>query len=103
MTANFSSPCSLGAVLRTPESLAAVRGAGGLRPTSTLTHTLAGSRVNEDRTALAATFDLRIETDVEMHYVDNSKVEHLRLVSYNSPQMWETGEELVTPLQMGEL
>ena len=59
--------------------------------------------MNEGRTALAATFDLRIETDVEMHYVDNSKVEHLPLVSYSSPQMWETDEELVTPVQTGEL
>ena len=97
-----------GAVLRTPEPVAAIRGAGGFRPTSTVTHTYTGTRVNEGRmprtNAPAAIFDLRIETDGEMHYVDNSKVDHLRFVTYSVTHLLrETEEEMVTPVQTGAL
>ena len=102
VTANFSSP-------RSPVQWYARQNPqpqfvlpGGFRPTGTVTQTVTGTRVNEDRTpvpnAPAATFDLRIETDGEMRYVDNSKVDHLGFVSYSVTHLrWQTDEALVVP------
>ena len=48
--------------------------------------------------ALPAPFDLRFETDGEMRYVDNSKVEGLGYVGYSVTHLtWQTDEELVEP------
>ena len=64
--------------------------------------------MNEDRTpvpnAPQVTFTLRIETDEEMRYVNNSQVDHLGYVSYQVTYLeWETDEELVTTEPAGTL
>ena len=108
VTANFSSPRSpvqyYARENRQPQFVVPV----GFRPTSTVTHTVTGTRVNADRTAVAGapaeTFTLRFETDGEMRYVNNSQVDHLGYVSYSVVHLrWQTDEELVTPEETGTL
>ena len=108
VTANFSSPRSpvqyYARENRQPQFVVPV----GFRPTSTVTHTVTGTRVNADRTAVVGappeSFDLRFETDGEMRYVDNAKVEHLGYVSYSVTHLtWQTDEALVTPEETGTL
>ena len=108
VTANFSSPRSpvqyYARENLQPQFVLPV----GFRPTATVTHTVTGTRVNADRTAVAGappeSFDLRLETDGEMRYVDNAKVEHLGYVSYSVTHLtWQTDEALVTPEATGTL
>ncbi len=108
VTANFSSP-------RSPVQYYARQNPQpqfglpvGFRPTSQVTHTVTGTRVNEDRTpvvnAQPAPFDLTIGTDGEMRYVNNAKVDHLGYVSYSVTHLqWETAEALVTSPATGTL
>ena len=108
VTANFSSPRSpvqyYARENRQPQFVVPV----GFRPTRTVTHQVTGTRVNADRTAVAGappeSFDLRFETDGEMRYVDNAKVEHLGYVSYSVTHLtWQTDEALVTREATGTL
>ena len=102
VTANFSSPRSpvqyYARENRQPQFVVPV----GFRPTVTQAHRVTGTRVNADRTPVAgaapATFDLRMETDGELRYVDNSRVNDLGYVSYSVTSLrWQTAEELVEP------
>ena len=56
------------------------------RPTSTVTQTVTGTEVDVNRLDLAGspsvTFTVRIETDGEVRYVDNSQVDHVGYVRY---------------------
>ena len=108
VTANFSSPRSpvqyYARQHPQPQFVLPV----GFRPTGTVTHTVKGTRVKEDRTpvpqAAAATFDLTIGTNGEMRYVNNRKVAHLGYVSYSVTHLrWQTKEALVVPTQTGTL
>ncbi len=108
VTANFSSPRSpvqyYARENRQPQFVLPV----GFRPTATVTHTVTGTRVNENRTPVAnaqpATFDLTIGTNGEMRYANNAKVNGLGFVSYSVTHLtWQTNEALVTPKATGTL
>ena len=102
VTANFSSP-------RSPVQYHARQNPQpqfvlpeGFRPTATVTHTVTGSQVDENRKpvphAPAVDFDLTIGTNGEMRYVNNSKVDHLGYVSYSVTGLtWQSHETLTTP------
>ncbi len=108
VTANFSSPRSPVQYYARQNPQPQFVVPAGFRPTRTVTQRVTGTQVNEDRTpvigAPAASFDLVFETDGEMRYVDNSRVDHLGYVSYSVTHLtWETDEELVVPLVAGTL
>ncbi len=102
VTANFSSP-------RSPVQYHARQNPQpqfvlpeGFRPTATVTHTVTGSQVDENRKpvphAPAVAFDLTIGTNGEMRYVNNSKVDHLGYVNYNvTGLVWQSREALTVP------
>ena len=102
VTANFSSP-------RSPVQYHARQNPQpqfvlpeGFRPTATVTHTVTGSQVDENRKpvphAPAVAFDLTIGTNGEMRYVNNSKVDHLGYVNYNvTGLVWQSRETLTVP------
>ncbi len=56
------------------------------RPTRTVTRTVTGTEVDEHRKDLpnapSVTFTVRVETDGEVRYVDNSQVDHVGYVRY---------------------
>ncbi len=69
----------------------------GFRPATRLTHTVTGTPVYEDGTpvpnASPVTFDLTIDPNGEVRYLDNAKVDGLGHVGYRVTRlMWQTGE-----------
>ena len=81
------------------------------RPTSTVTQTVTGTEVDAHRVDLAGspavTFTVRIETDGEVRYVNNSQVDHVGYVRYGvralAYQTATTLEQPVAPVQPGDL
>ena len=78
------------------------------RPARQVTHTVTGTRVQEDRTPVSnaqpAIFDLTIGTNGEVRYVDNAKVDDLGYVSYYVHLTWQTHEnqEMPPTSELGE-
>ena len=73
------------------------------RPTSTVTQTVTGTEVDAHRVDLAGapavTFTVRIETDGEVRYVDNSQVDHVGFVRYGVRALaYRTATTLVEPV-----
>ena len=72
------------------------------RPTSTVTQTVTGTEVDANRVDLAGspsvTFTVRIETDGEVRYVNNSQVDHVGYVRYGVRALaYATATELEQP------
>lgn len=68
-----------------------------LRPATKATHAVTGARVLEDRmpvpNAQSATFDLMIDTNGEVRYVDNAKVDDPGYVDFRVMQLvWQSNE-----------
>ena len=71
------------------------------RPATRVTHTMTGTRVDANGMpvpdAQPAIFDLTIDTNGEMRYVDNLKVDGLGYVSYHVLRLtWQTREASAT-------
>ena len=69
----------------------------GFRPATRVTHTVTGTQVHADGTpvphAPPATFDLTIDPNGEVRYVDNAKVDGLGHVNYRVTRLtWPTRE-----------
>ena len=67
------------------------------RPANQVTHTVAGTRVHADGTPVPntppATFDLTIDPNGEMRYVDNTKVNGRGYVGHRVARLtWQTNE-----------
>ena len=74
----------------------------GFRPTQTVTATVTGARhVNSDGSDHTSTathsFDLQVATDGAVRYVDNSKVDHVGYLRYDTTLNWQTSAAAVTP------
>ena len=69
----------------------------GFRPATRVTHTVTGTPVHADGTpvpnAPPATFDLTIDPNGEVRYLDNAKVDELGYVDYRVTRLtWQAGE-----------
>ena len=69
----------------------------GFRPATRVTHTVTGTLVHADGTPMSnapsATFDLTIDPNGEVRYLDNAKVDELGYVGYRVTRLtWQTGE-----------
>ena len=69
----------------------------GFRPAQQITHTVVGRQVDQDgapvQNAEPVTFDLTIDSNGEVRYVDNAKVDELGFVQYHVERlMWQNHE-----------
>jgi WD40 repeat protein len=69
----------------------------GFRPATRVTHTVTGTPVHADGTPVPdsqpVTFDLTIDPNGEVRYLDNAKVDELGYVGYRVTHLtWQTGE-----------
>lgn len=102
VTANFGSPRSPVQYYARQDPQPQFVLPAGFRPTATVTRTVTGSQVDENRklvpNAPRVSFDLTIGTNGEMRYVNNSKVDHLGYVGYNVTGLtWQSNETLTVP------
>ena len=72
------------------------------RPASTYNYTVTGARhKNEDGTdhvsGIPHAFDLTVNTDGAMRYVDNSKVDHVGFLSYTATVSWTAAARVQVP------
>ena len=78
----------------------------GFRPTRQVTRSARGTRVHADRTPDSdrgqVTFDLTIDPNGEVRYVDNAQVDDLGDVDYRATRVtWQTGDPLETSAMPG--